>query len=431
MSSEYRVKNGILGLSFDKEPSSSIADEKIIKKAEEDEARGSKCVSHLILRSEEHMTLETDKLEKLTIDNLKSNYLLNGAPLHVYGMRNMLGSNLERIVAVGSKEQEPVYIMARELFEEQGYIGDRQFDFVLEDESKLSLYNTIMRGKEAFNQQERLIYLHLGDLPLHTNINPILMDMDAKDYDVIADFNSRERIFLDAARNFSEREEFFFRNWYRKLKERDGRICSFKEANCYLLNMDKVDEELLNFLTGTRKGGALRKFGVLKMALQRAENIKEGIKVLRSVLGYICTKYIGHLESIAEVMTHAKVRFKALHSDFARLADIDSLEDWRFYEELFAYTERVWGSIRYIYPYAEDIAAFKDSYSEELKKFLPMYRDFHAFINSRFLRYGLLPPYVNGRLEHQIPHARLKKAAEHLHRNLVLSAQAESRRPVA
>lgn len=412
------VKDCIIGASYNKEDNSSIAQAKVVEKAEDDLQKGSKCVSHNIYRCDIHY-------DGQIIDNLKFIYPIRGTPGFAYTMRNVLGSESENNVVVGSTEIEKIFGMSRDFHAD--LIEDKSFEFVHEGHN-LSLSNTIIKGnnllKELTKNKIRTICFIPGDVPFCANLKPILNDPDALIHDLVLDFNSRERIFEPENIMCSGDPEFFIRNWYRKITETDGRTYSIKEANIYLIKPENLDEKLLNFIYGTRKGGQLTKLGIILFAL--ANRISHPILLGKALYNLARSSFTGvdiqAAESIGELLTLGRVRVKARHTDVNRLADIDSLEDWRYYEEISTYAVEKKGSLSYIYPYARDIEAFRKEYARELQKTIPMLRDFEGFINSEFRKYDLPEPYINGRLVHQLPESQLETAVEHMHKKLVLPA---------
>ena len=341
-------------------------------------------------------------------------------------MRNVLGSEAENTVVVGSTEIERIFGMSRDFYAD--LTEGKNLEFVHEGHS-LSLVNTITKGnkllKELTKQEGRTACFYPGDVPFCADLKPILDDPDALHHDLVMDFNSRERIFEPDRIMRNGDPEFFIRNWYNKLKETDGRTYNIKEANIYLIKPENLDEKLLNFIYGTRKGGKLTRLGIFLFALaNRISHPGLLIKALYNLARSGTIVDIKAAESVGELLTLGKVRVKARHTDVNRLADIDSLEDWRYYEEISTYAVEKKGGLSYIYPHAADIEAFRKEYSKELQKTIPMLRDFKSFINSEFRKYDLPEPYVNGRLVHQLPESRLEAAVEHMHRKLVSSSQA-------
>lgn len=410
-----KVKSGIVGFSFDKSPNSSIADEESKAKAKKDKEKGSKCISHLILRS-------MVNYGGTQIDNLKFNYLLKGVPIAVYVMRNVLASDLENIVFIGSPETRRIFEMVRECF--FGSTRGKNVDFIDEDK-ELSLYSTIKRGYAALRENGP-IYFQAGDLPLLTDINQIIYDEDIEKYDLILDLNSKERIFTNEHNEIADEFEFFKRNYYWKVTEKSGQDYSVKEANAYLLTPDNLNEDLIKFFTKNRKGGSLNILKLLTFALMRSKRKLNLPSLFAGGLkGYLKKKFSwNYLEKLGNAITNARVRVKVRHRDFARLADVDSLEDWRFYEELFDYAEMKKDGLSYIYPYADDIERFRKNYRKELKRSIPMYSDFPGFINERFetLEVGQQQPYHYGNIFKITPEEDLEAAVEHLHAKLVSSA---------
>lgn len=444
------VRSGIIGFSFDKYPSSSIADSRAEKKAREYEKNGARCVSHLINRCPIDYNIHG---KRVVIDNLKFHYLLDKVPVAVYGMLNMFRSDLTNIVVVGSKETRIIFEMVRESLADK--LEGKNIIFA-EEGDELSFQNTLQKGKEALKEyrddKERLTLFQAGDTPLLHDVEPIISDECAKDYDFILNLNSREMIFSNERNEFSEAYEFFRRNYYSKLRGNNF-YSSFKEANAYLLNLDKIDGDLLKFFTGKRKAGALGIASLIWLAVTRKPSKIPGIvnlafweghlkynvlwRGLRKAINIGSLKYlfnqkfvnrtnITFLEGIGRVITDGRVRVKANHKDFSRLADIDSLEDWRFYEELIQYAKNEHGGLDYIYPHADDIRNFKARYGEELRKSIPMYYDFQSFINERFSRFGLFAPYHDGSLEFVSKKDDLEAAVEHMHKKLVFSPETQS-----
>lgn len=444
------VRSGIIGFSFDKYPSSSIADAKTRSKANEYRKSDSRCVSHLIHRCPINYQFNG---RNLTIDNLKFHYLLDGIPTAVYGMVNMFRSDLTNIAVVGSRETRIIFEMVRESLADR--LEGKNIVFADEGE-ETSLNNTFQKGKAALREyrdpDEKLTLFQVGDTPLAHDIDPLINDEDAKHYDFILNLNCREIIFSNERNEFAEAYEFFRRNYYSKL--RGNRFYSaFKEANAYLLNLDKIDGDLLKFFTGKRKGGVLGIANLIGLAAARQPSkISDIVKLaalygqlphnliwrgIRKGLNLASLKYLFNkkfvsktnvifLEGIGNIITDGRVRVKANHKEFARLADIDSLEDWRFYEELINYAKTEYGGLDYIYPYADDIKRFKYNYGEELKRSIPMHHNFKAFINERFSRFGLFEPYHDGSLEVINSMADLEGAVAHLHSKLVLSPETQS-----
>ncbi len=412
------VKDCIIGASYNKEASSSIAQAKIIEKAESDIKKGSRCVSHNIYRCDIHY-------DGQIIDNLKFIYPILGTPGIVYSLRNISGSEAENIAVVGSTEIEKIMGMFRDFSAD--LIEGKNLEFVHEGHS-LSLSNTITKGnkvlEELTKQKGRTVCFYPGDVPYCAKVKPILNDPDALHYDLVVDFNSRERIFEPERIMRNGDPEFFIRNFYNKIKESDGRTYYIKEPNIWLIKPENLDEKLLNFIYGTRKGGQLTKLGIMLFAI--ANRISHPALFGKAVYNLIRSGITGvdiqTAESIGELLTLGKVRVKARHTDINRLADIDSLEDWRYYEEISTYAVENKGGLSYIYPYAVDVEAFRKEYSKELQKTIPILRDFKSFINSEFRKYHLQEPYVNGKLVHQLPKSQLEAAVEHMHERLPLTA---------
>lgn len=442
----FSVTDGIVGFSFDKYPNSSIADSKTKSKAVEYSKNESRCISHLIYRCPIKSYVAGKSVE---IDNLKFNYMIDGVPIAVYVLRNLFGSDLKNIAVVGSKETRLIFEMAREAFASE-LIGKNVI--FAEEGEELSLYNTIQKGREALKSinglESRVVSLHAGDLPLDHDKNQIINDPDAEHNDFVINLNCREMIFSDGKNEFSTKDEFFKRNYYWKFKNINGFYSLFKEANVYLINPQKIDNNLIKFLTGTRKGGSLGLVGLIAQAIAKeplrapellAYGILNGSPMHNIILQgiykglnlvtfkkffnkkFVKKTSLSFLQGIGERITGGKVKVKADHKDFTRLADIDSLEDWRFYEELINYAKIEYSGLDYIYPYAEDIEKFKNEYGGELRRAIPMYHDFKAFINERFSRFGLFEPYPNSSLEFIGNKHNLDAAVYHLHEKLSLA----------
>ena len=156
------INKCILSFSHDRYPSRKKANAIAIAKAEHEIASNRKGVSHLILRAVDDQ-----------IDHLKFLFLINGIPVMCYALGNLLISSLKEIVIVGSEEVERVATAFLETVGTQG----KDISFVLENPTRLNLFNTMQLGKNRLNlEPNELVLFQPGDLPFMFDVEKFLQD---------------------------------------------------------------------------------------------------------------------------------------------------------------------------------------------------------------------------------------------------------------
>ena len=97
----------------------SEAESHSIVQANNERERGHKFINHLILR---------DKTQE--IDNVKFNFLLDGAPIMVYSLLNVFRSRVKDAIIVGNKDSEQIFNYFMEYYRPHKY--GKNFKFVNE-----------------------------------------------------------------------------------------------------------------------------------------------------------------------------------------------------------------------------------------------------------------------------------------------------------
>ena len=86
-----------------------------------------------------------------------------------------------------------------------------------------------------------------------------------------------------------------------------------------------------------------------------------------------------------------------LHNDPSFVSDVDALEDWEDFESLTHFAGNQ-GGLENIHPFGKELMRFREMDMPSLKKEIPMYQDFPAYLNRIYqtLEMGYEPFDSNG-----------------------------------
>lgn len=394
------IEKCILSFSHNRYESRREADRIGLGKARREIAQGKRGISHLILRAEDDR-----------IDRLKFLFLVNGIPLMCYALGNVLLSSVREIAVVGSPEVKAVL----DLFKETVDCRGKTIHFVPEDPDNLILISTLLRGRDALTlEKNELVLFQPGDLPFLYELEKVVQDRDIRSNNLIMWLNSREAMFGDYLRN--PESEFVQRNYhYRCIDEKENCLHDVKEPNVYPINLTAIEGDIIELLHETRKDGkilnaflskALREpKRMLKMLPVVAHHFRKFDKDLKKFRREDEFKFGMHLKNFNRGMstllnTQATSKF---HNDPAFVADVDALEDWEDYESLVHIAGLNHGEdgLAKIHPFGRELLTFREKAMPTLKLKLPMYTDFHGYINEiyRSQEMGYMPFDKEGRYD--------------------------------
>ncbi|MBT5472461.1 MAG: hypothetical protein HOK41_17795 [Nitrospina sp.] len=370
----------IVSFSHNKYDSRISADTFSIKKAKNEIAAGKNGISHLILRS------RNDE-----IDRLKFLFLIHGIPIMCYALGNLLCSSLKEIVVVGSDEVQRV--MDRFL-NTVGTCG-KTIQFVKEDDQNLNLVHTLQLGRNKLSpDNNELVLFQPGDLPFLYDLEKVLRFEGNQNHNIVLWLNSRQKMFPEF--NEKSSHEFVKRNYhYRILNDQEKDLHDLKEPNLYPINFERMDSEIIDYLHSSRKDGQIIEAGI-KMAL------KNPIRLFKA-LPYLMGHALSFNSKIQGIRPGDKFQFgmskknfhrsishllnipitTILHDDPSFVSDVDALEDWEDFESLthFASNLGKGRGLELIHPFGEELLKFREKDMPELKKEIPMYHNFPAYLN--------------------------------------------------
>jgi len=355
-----------------------------IEQANNERERGHKFINHLILR---------DKTRE--IDNVKFNFLLDGAPIMVYSLLNVFRSRVKDAIIVGNKDSEQIFNYFMEYYRPHKY--GKNFKFVNEGKN-LSLSNTIKKGRDNLNLNSNELTLLLpADIPFFSDLYPIIKDGTNNEYEGILNLNSKEKI-----------GKYFPRNYHLDVKKED-KIYRIKEPNLFLFNLSKLNLNIIDMAYGGRKtyssfkdtGKRLiekgRDFFIKERFIKKGKIIKT-FCALRGSYGSIVSRLLQNkdpliklnsLEKLVNIAFDMRIKIKIDNSDPSTLEDIDSLEDWCYLNSMILNTKKNGGDPTSIYPYYNDLHGFKKGVMPLLQKKIDLYNDYPKYMNDLFDSFGL------------------------------------------
>ena len=389
-----QITKCIVSFSHSKYDSRMAADNLSIAKAKSEIEAEKNGISHLILRSKDD-----------EIDQLKFLFLIHGIPVMCYALGNLLCSSLKEIVVVGSDEVQKV--MDRFL-QTVGTCG-KTIQFVSEDDRHLNLVQTLNLGREKLAPAiDELVLFQPGDLPFLYDLEKVLGFQGNKSRDIILWLNSRQKMFPE----FNEKPdgEFVKRNYhYRILNDNERDLHDLKEPNLYPINFSRMESEIIDYLHSSRKDGQIIDAGI-KMAL------KNPIRIFKA-LPYLVDHFFRFRTQIQQIRPGDKYQFgmsrknfhksisnvlnipitTTLHNDPSFVSDVDALEDWEDFESLTHFAGNQ-GGLENIHPFGKELMRFRETGMPSLKKEIPMYQDFSAYLNRIYqtLEMGYEPFDSNG-----------------------------------
>jgi hypothetical protein len=370
----------ILSFSHDQTSSRAQADQMSIEKARREIVEGKKGISHLILRARDD-----------EIDQLKFLFLIHGIPLMCYALGNLLQSSLREIVVIGSPEVETVLNRFLEVVETR----DKKITFVREDPENLSLRQTMALGKSKLTvQPNELVLFQPGDLPFMYDIEKVLHDKDIQDHNLLLWLNSRQRMF--PSYQADPDSEFVQRNYhYRAIYEDTHELHDMKEPNVYPLNLTALNPDIIDELHASRKDGKILQVGIrqamkypgrfmrlISVLAKQFLSFKSALKRFRKNDKYQFGMHVENFHKGVSALLDITFKTKS-HADPSFVSDVDALEDWEDFESLTQYACQLHGEegLAYIHPFGYELLRFKELAMPELKKELPIYRDFPAYMN--------------------------------------------------
>ena len=389
-----QITKCIVSFSHSKYDSRMAADNLSIAKAKSEIEAEKNGISHLILRSRDD-----------EIDRLKFLFLIHGIPVMCYALGNLLCSSLKEIVVVGSDEVQKV--MDRFL-QTVGTCG-KTIHFVSEDDRHLNLVQTLNLGREKLAPAiDELVLFQPGDLPFLYDLEKVLGFQGNKSRDIILWLNSRQKMFPEF--NEKPESEFVKRNYhYRILNDNERDLHDLKEPNLYPINFSRMESEIIDYLHSSRKDGQIIDAGI-KMAL------KNPIRIFKA-LPYLVDHFFRFRTQIQQIRPGDKYQFgmsrknfhksisnvlnipitTTLHNDPSFVSDVDALEDWEDFESLTHFAGNQ-GGLGNIHPFGKELMRFREMDMPSLKKEIPMYQDFPAYLNRIYqtLEMGYEPFDSNG-----------------------------------
>lgn len=377
---KIQIEKCIVSFSHNKYDSRKLADDLSIAKAESEIKAGKNGISHLILRSRDD-----------EIDRLKFLFLIHGIPLMCYAMGNLLCSSLKEIAVVGSDEVQRVLDRFLSVVDNCG----KKIHFVREDEKNLNLLNTMDLGRSKLSiENNELVLFQPGDLPFLYDLEKVLNFQGNKNHNIILWLNSRQKMFPGF--NENPGREFVKRNYhYRILNDNKDDLHDLKEPNLYPINFERMDPEIIDNLHSSRKDGQIIHAGI-KMALNNPMRLFKALPYLvdhvlkfRSQVERVCPgdKYqfgMSKRNFNKSISTLLNIPITTnLHDDPSFVSDVDALEDWEDFESLthFAKSQNGDGGLEKIHPFGKELLDFREKEMPVLKKKIPMYQNFPAYLN--------------------------------------------------
>ena len=406
-----QITKCIVSFSHSKYDSRMAADNLSIAKAKSEIEAEKNGISHLILRSRDD-----------EIDRLKFLFLIHGIPVMCYALGNLLCSSLKEIVVIGSDEVQQV--MDRFL-QTVGTCG-KTIHFVSEDDRHLNLVQTLNLGREKLAPAiDELVLFQPGDLPFLYDLEKVLGFQGNKSRDIILWLNSRQKMFPEF--NEKPESEFVKRNYhYRILNDNERDLHDLKEPNLYPINFSRMESEIIDYLHSSRKDGQIIDAGI-KMAL------KNPIRIFKA-LPYLVDHFFRFRTQIQQIRPGDKYQFgmsrknfhksisnvlnipitTTLHNDPSFVSDVDALEDWEDFESLTHFAGNQ-GGLGNIHPFGKELMRFREMDMPSLKKEIPMYQDFPAYLNRIYqtLEMGYEPFDSNG--NYVSPNANAPEVAQAYH----------------
>jgi len=389
---KIQIEKCIVSFSHNKYDSRKLADNLSIEKARGEIKAGKNGISHLILRSRDD-----------EIDRLKFLFLIHGIPVMCYSLGNLLCSSLKEIIVVGSDEVRRVLDSFLDVVGSRG----KKVYFVQEEDEQLNLVHTLNLGKNELSlSNNELVLFQPGDLPFLYDLEKVLNFKGNKKNNIVLWLNSRQKMFPEL--NEKPDSEFIKRNYhYRILNEHHRDLHDLKEPNLYPINFEQMESEIIDYLHSFRKDGQIINAGI-KMALNNPIRL---IKALPYLVDHIF-KFRNQIQKIRPEDKYqfgmSRKNFKKsisnllnipittnLHEDASFVSDIDALEDWEDFESLthFANTQGQEMGLGQIHPFGEELLKFREVEMPLLKKEIPMYQNFPAYLNQiyRALKMDYVP----------------------------------------
>ncbi len=393
----------IISFSHDQYESRVAADRFSIEKAQKEIAQNKKGISHLILRARD------DK-----IDRLKFLFLIHGIPLMCYSLGNLILSSLKEIVVVGSQEVKTILDLFLQCIDTKG----KKIHFVHEDPDNLMLINTMILGRNVLSlSPNELVLFQPGDLPFMFNLEKVIQDKDIKNHNLILWLNSREEMF--PRYHEDPNREFVQRNYhYRIIDEKTNRLHDLKEPNVYPINLGAIEEDIIELLHQTRKDGKIIYAGLNKALKQPARMLRllpilanhfrhfeSDLKKFRMNDDYKFGMHRKNFNQGASILLDTKCVAK-LNDDPAYVSDVDALEDWEDFESLISFAKDLHGEegLCWVHPFGKELLKFKKEAMPQLKKHIPMYKNFSEYLGNiyRSLEMKYIP--FNSKEQFDVPH---------------------------
>ena len=392
----------------------SNLEKKVFEQVNREKEAGKEFVNHLILRNSSYAK-----------DWLKFNILLDNIPLFLYNLYSMHRAGFKEVVTVGNDDTGRIHNLFCSHFGIEGFV------FVHEGKpEEWSMGNTIKKARNTLGsiRDENILFCP-GDTPF-VDIKGLVGNKCLADYDLVVPFNTKENC-----------GPYFPRNYHIKLVDDKGRAYLSKEANAFLMNLDKIEqnrfgEEIYEMAFNARKsyaaGNHQKKFVVElafkedgKFSLKRSLNAlgiigpewffsevpsfilkrkilkqRENDNNLLKVKAEACSRLVEYALSIPDF--HAKMYPT---KDPAALIDLDSFEDVIFAEAMLRIAPRQ------VYPYYDELKDFANGIKEWGCRFTD---DWHYFAMHQFIKYGIPAVYASrGSFDQRVfPEKRIEAEVE-------------------
>ncbi|MBI4738666.1 hypothetical protein HY772_03755 [Candidatus Woesearchaeota archaeon] len=387
----YPVHHVVISASHDREKSPQIADEKILRKAQDDQKHNKDCISYNFRRAHGQDRDENKFLMPLYRD----------VPVLVFTVMPAVAYDCN-VAVVGSDEVKTV---VDALNDHLKHWKKRPIHFTHEGD-KTSLPRSILAGAQALSIDDKTPFLFVaGDLPFFSRYLPLLYHQRARDHVGVYTVNAKQYMFPDG-------DVFIPRNFYHVLVDDRGNKVDWKESNTPILTRDiPFLQEVATELYADRQGGSIgvRQFIPL---LFRQKTLSDFLHLPLSVIAegflYALTEIlhrrgskrkpcISHsaFEQIASVVMGGPFAIE-FGDDVWRMKDIDAWHDLFFYQHMIHEAKKTCATERdgldAILNDAYVISSFNGP-MQEVKNSIGVLKDFVQYANQRAESQGRERPY--------------------------------------
>lgn len=361
------------------------ADEEIRHHAQKEKQKGKKYLNHLLY--------DDGKGRR------KHNFLINGVPLISYNVVHAYCSPLEEAVFIGNQDSCVIANMTYNCLESA--FGIKKKFLVVSEEGGFA--ENLRKGAGilgAFEDNHPTLIVS-GDLPTAYNYIPHITDEDARNHTILLNLNSQKLI-----------GQFFPRNFHLHV-DYQGHSHPVKEANIFPMVFSQLTQEhwdLLELVYGARRtyGNKNTRNELVKDLLLRNGQWKKSVPVFARKYGFhnlSCLARKQHdgltimseqFEDLAKRCVNLDMKIKVTNDDPGTLKDLDSIEDWTYFEAMAQLSDN-FASVHPYAPLLNDVAA---EIMPTLERVIPLYKNgFDNFINDFCARFDLPPRYIGGKFK--------------------------------